>query len=360
MKVAFVIGDLRIYSPGGAEHHAYDLARELTARDVDVEFVLNQRNEDNRPIESWVKFVHVSKSRDISKACEEVNADIYYQISSDAFTGAVAVLAKRSGKLFVFRASSIDDCGLSMKGPLWSKRDWAVRFLIYLGITAADAIIVQSEQMRQELAIYFSDKAINVIPPGQQRRSPTYGIGTDGNPYVLWASNMREYKEPELVLSLAKSLPNVDFVMVGGGSLFSEIERLRMKWKLKNVTLTGEISDDDDMNRLYSEATLALDTSVSHGSSNVGHGIIRAWWYGLPVVTYGFDPGEIVCRRQFWFHVNSLEEASERIRLLVNDEKLRSEIGHRAYDYVSTNYRIEADADSHIAFFNELLACHSN
>ena len=111
---------------------------------------------------------------------------------------------------------------------------------------------------------------------------------------VLWVSNLRALKRPELALELARQLPEVKFTLAGGpmpgGETYYEDVRAAAA-RLPNVTMLGAVRYAET-GALFDRAKIFLNTSSIEGFPNT---FLQAWIRGVPVVSF-FDPDSLVQR----------------------------------------------------------------
>ena len=108
---------------------------------------------------------------------------------------------------------------------------------------------------------------------GVADRRPDLGIDAKET-VVMWLGRFTQVKRPDLVLEIAKALPNVTFVMAGGGELFESCKA----GAPKNVKLVGF----QDKNEMWKIADIGLCTSDSEG---MPLSLIEAQMAGVPVVS---------------------------------------------------------------------------
>jgi glycosyltransferase involved in cell wall biosynthesis len=99
-------------------------------------------------------------------------------------------------------------------------------------------------------------------------------------PIVLWMARMAPVKNPGLALEVARLLPEVNFLMAGGGDLFEETKANAPK----NVSLLGWI----DAAEVIPTADVFLSTSLNEG---VPYSLIEVQSCGIPIVAV--DSGAI-------------------------------------------------------------------
>ena len=92
-------------------------------------------------------------------------------------------------------------------------------------------------------------------------------------PVVLWMARMAPVKNPKLALEVAKLLPEVNFLMAGGGDLFEETKASASS----NVLMLGWV----DAAEIIPVADIFLSTSLNEG---VPYSLIEVQSYGIPIV----------------------------------------------------------------------------
>jgi glycosyltransferase involved in cell wall biosynthesis len=90
---------------------------------------------------------------------------------------------------------------------------------------------------------------------------------------VLWMARMAPVKNPSLALEVAKLLPEVNFLMAGGGDLFEETKARAPS----NVLMLGWV----DAAELIPSADVFLSTSLNEG---VPYSLIEVQSCGVPIV----------------------------------------------------------------------------
>jgi glycosyltransferase involved in cell wall biosynthesis len=153
---------------------------------------------------------------------------------------------------------------------------------------------------------------------------------------VLWVSNLRTLKRPELVLELARQLPQVRFTLAGGPMPGAETyyeDMMAAAAPLPNVTMLGPVRYSES-GALFDRAKIFLNTSSIEGFPNT---FLQAWIRGVPVVSF-FDPDSLVKRLQLGRVASTLDEMREGIRGLLAMEADRQLIGKRAREFATREY----------------------
>src|SRR5687767_1444185 len=237
-------------------------------------------------------------------AMREIDADLYYQSPAGAPTGITAWFCRRHGKRFITRIAS----DLAVIPGKQLIRFWRDRKIYEYGLRHADLIVAQGVQQRPLLKQTYGlksevlDMAVD-MPSGPQ---PAKDID------VLWVSNFRPVKRPEVVLDLARRLPNVKFVMAGGALPGAEdyFQSMRQGASvLPNVACPGAVPYAD-VGAYFSRAKIFLNTSQIEGFPNT---FLQAWVRGVPVVTF-FDPDSLIKQRQLGRTVADLDDMVKAIQ----------------------------------------------
>jgi glycosyltransferase involved in cell wall biosynthesis len=317
---------------GGAEVQQSTLARALSEAGFPVSMVCNDfgqadavrvhgvtvyktyRLDQGVPV---VRFLYPRLSTTWA-ALRRADADIYYTRSSSMLAGVVAAFCRRYGKRSVYAAASDIDF-LPGKQRLRFRRD---RWLYEYGLRHCDVIIVQNA-FQQESCFENYGRRATVIPSAY---APPRGATADENGSVLWAGTVRDYKQPELLLEMARRLPQHRFVMAGGagGNRAQDVRYFegvkREAQALRNVEFAGYIPYAG-IEAYFNRARVFVNTSRFEGFPNT---FLQAWARGVPTVSFvdtgsrrGFEPVYPVVR-------DVGEAVREISRLMLDDDHWRS------------------------------------
>ena len=278
-----------------------------------------------------LRFFHPRASK-LFSALMTADADVYYQSPAGAFTGITAWFCRLTGKRFIFRIASDSDCEKE-HGRL---RFWRDRRLYEYGLRHADLVAaqtrVQADMLRQNKRLEAPVINMLVEPP---RRSP---VKVEKDIDVLWLSNLRALKRPELVLEIARQLPQVKFTLAGGplpglrgGTYYEDVRAAASR--LPNVSMPGAVRYSDS-GAWFDRARLFLNTSTIEGFPNT---FLQAWLRGVPVVSF-FDPDGLIRRLQLGAVARSTDDMRESIRGLLESDVYRENIGQRAHEFASREF----------------------
>jgi glycosyltransferase involved in cell wall biosynthesis len=260
------------------------------------------------------------------------DADIYYQSPAGAYTGVVAWFCRMNGRKFIFRVASDSDCEKE-HGRLELWRD---RKLYDYGLKRADLVAVQTEVQAKMLRDNhdLDSKVVNMLVEAPRRG----GAPVEKDIDVLWLSNLRSLKRPEMVLELARQLPQVRFTLAGGPcphpwgyTYYDDVKAAAAR--LPNVSMPGGVRYTES-GEWFDRARVFLNTSSIEGFPNT---FLQAWIRGVPVVSF-FDPDGLIRRLQLGHVATSLDDMRESIRGLLEVDVYRENIGRRARDFVAREF----------------------
>ncbi len=287
-----------------------------------------------------LKFVHGPKLLELLR---DIEPDLIYQRVGCAYTGIAAYYAKRHGCKMVWHVAH--DRTL-MPFDRRISRDllfrYAERKMLEYGISHADHIVAQTEGQKELLETRFG-RAATVIP--NFHPAPREEIHKPRPIKVVWVANLKQWKRPELFVRLASELQvldDVEFLMVGepagfwGGQRNGDMEE-RMA-SLPNLRYLGARSQDE-VNALLATAHIFVNTSRYEGFANT---FIQAWMRKVPVVSLEVDPDQVVSREGVGlFADGDYEKMREQVRALVQDDRLRNEMGETAQRYALANHSVK-------------------
>ncbi len=140
---------------------------------------------------------------------------------------------------------------------------------------------------------------------------------------VLFVGALRPFKGPQLLLRAAKRFRAADFLIVGDGSMASELQAQARTEKLTNVQFAGSLKPAA-LREQYQQADIFLFPSRWEGSPKV---ILEAAACGLPVIARNDYQPETVVDGQTGFLGSSDDELLERLGELIASADLRCKMG---------------------------------
>jgi glycosyltransferase involved in cell wall biosynthesis len=284
-----------------------------------------------------IRFLH-PHSTSIVRAMHVAAADIYYQSLAGFNTGLTAWFCRRHDKRFVFRISSDAYC---VPGKQLT-RLYRDRKAYEYGVRRADLIIAQTEHQRQLLRAGFKleSELANLVAEPPASGAPAKDID------VLWVANFRAVKQPDLVIDLARRLPHLQFVVVGGGQEQYARRMRQAEQELSNLAVAGPVAYDA-VGAYFDRSRIFLNTSSLEGFPNT---FLQAWMRGVPVVSF-FDPDGLIARERLGCKVADLDAMTAALGGLAADSSRRNEMGERASRFAADNFSADAVAKRYLELF---------
>jgi glycosyltransferase involved in cell wall biosynthesis len=262
-------------------------------------------------------------------ALAAADAEVYYQSPSGSATGVTAWFCRQRGRRMVYRVASDANCVPGRQ----LIRLWRDRKLYEYGLRRADLVATQT---RAQSALLLEHYGVASTPVNMAVEPPREVAGTQRDIDVLWVSNLRSVKRPELVLELARRLPHIGFTIAGGplpGSQPYYNEVAAAAARLPNVTMLGAVPYQE-IGSLFARARVLLNTSTVEGFPNT---FLQAWVRGVPVVTF-FDPDQLIRQQHLGVAAGSLAEMSAALERVLADEAMRQALGARARRFTQAQF----------------------
>jgi glycosyltransferase involved in cell wall biosynthesis len=249
-------------------------------------------------------------------ALTRADADVYYISCAGFRVGLCALFARIHRRKIVFRIASDTDCEPTRL--LVDHNYWRERRLYEFGLRRVDAILAQSVKQQEALQRNYG---LNCrLAPMMVDQAQMNLAFEQRSVSVLWVSNLRELKRPDLLLELAARIPNLNVHMIGGAiadsvALYNEIRQKAQT--MQNVTFHGQIPYHD-VNEFFEGARVFVNTSDIEGFPN---SYLQAWVRGTPVVAF-FDPDNLIAREGLGRAVRSMDEMQTAVAELTADAEL--------------------------------------
>jgi glycosyltransferase involved in cell wall biosynthesis len=274
------------------------------------------------------------------RAMREVDADVYYQRSSAMWTGVIAAFCKLHGRGSIYAGASDRDFVVGEEQIKFARDRWIYR----RGLASVDAIVAQNRMQVETCRKFHGREAVLI----QSCYELPKNRSSEKRDRVLWVGTIHDQKRPELLLEMARRLPQRRFVMIGGPAAKGErfqagyYEGIRdQAAKLPNVEFTGFLPLAE-VEPWFDRARVLVSSSVYEGMPNV---FLQAWARGVPIVS-SVDVG-VPMNRLY----GDLDEAVRHIEKLFDDEREWSDASARALEY----FRATHSPDRVVRQYRELI-----
>lgn len=337
---------------GGAEIQQVEIAKELLKRGYNISFItysdnyfLGIKKIDNLSIypvypregynKRWLR-----KALTIYKKMKEIDADVYiHQAGSPGIVSIFSFLHKK--KMIKIIASDAD---VTFKRIRFQNIiiDWLSKIADWIDIKLANVVIAQNNfqqiilENKFHIKSYIIQNAFKIPLLKKQKEKPKF---------LLWIGTIREVKQPHILLQLASSLPEYNFIMIGGEGESKELFRkIKMETdRIPNVKFLGYVPHDA-VYEYYKKSLLLVNTSKMEGFPNI---FIEAWMFAVPIVSLHVDPDGIITKYKLGRLSNNVNNMIKDIRELCATEKIRNEYGLNARNYVEANHEISDAIDKY-------------
>ncbi|MDD5195684.1 MAG: glycosyltransferase family 4 protein [Candidatus Omnitrophica bacterium] len=283
------------------------------------------------------------------KALEAADADIYYIQGYNPLAFIVSIFCKVKKRKFVFAVASAYD--VDPGHFFYKSTKLCERYPYFYGIKNADAIITQIEDQKTQLENNFRLKSIKIPNPIPLENQ---SIASGNREYIIWAGKNTFWKQPGLVIELAKKLPETKILILGISPLAKEIAGAPLN-SLKdcpNIVCLGFVPYPKQLH-YFEKASLLVHTSLFEGFPNV---FLEAWSSGTPVVSLHFDPDECICRKKLGFHSRTFDNMVSQVKLLLANNELRREMGLNGRRYVEENHDLNIIINKYTSLLDSLYA----
>ena len=346
-------GNLDIPVVGGAELQQSFLAPALVQRGYKVSMITLDSGQEDRTVVKGVtvhklykpdegipvvRFVYPRLTR-TWQVLKEVNADVYYQRTAAALTGFLAAFCRRHGKRSIYNGASDVDF-LPGKQDITFARD---RWLFEYGLRHADRIFVQNPRQHEYLSQHYGRTDGVLVPncyhgPADAKADP--------NGYVLWVATVRQQKQPELLLEMARRMPLYRFVMVGGHDIGWNGEEFERRIReaaatLPNVEYRG-FRPYLEADRIFDGARVLLNTSKYEGFPNT---FLQAWARGVPTVAFTDIRSRGADGQPVYDIAADLDQASAMVDRLMRDDAYWARSSRRVHEQYLAHHSMDAVVD---------------
>jgi glycosyltransferase involved in cell wall biosynthesis len=134
-----------------------------------------------------------------------------------------------------------------------------------------------------------SDQRVHIIPNGINVSLPIPSIKKN---FVTFVGRLESVKQPELIINLALRRRDINFRIVGEGSLKSKLLKIIESKKISNVFVTSS----SNMDEIYTSSSLIILPSVSEGMSNV---LLESISYNLPILCSDLNVNKVIFQDKY-------------------------------------------------------------
>jgi glycosyltransferase involved in cell wall biosynthesis len=283
---------------------------------------------------------------DVIKQLWRLEPDIVFVQAAGEQVAAAALYARLAGKRFVFAGASDPDFA---RGPLPGMPPQHT-FMYRQGLRAAHAVIAQNMVQMQMLKAHFGIHG-ELIQNGYDEEGPQPGMPSG---HVLWAATVKPLKRPDLFVELARRLPHLRFVMVGGAGMTPDAQAYlrgihQSARRLPNLTVVGHVPYDQ-VAQWFDGAAVCVNTSDYEGFPNT---FMQAWLRGTPTVSFVRPEsapgvtGTLACQ--------GLQDMADHIQHLCTDASAWARASRACSEHFQTYHTLDRAVQRYQAVFANVL-----
>jgi len=339
---------------GGAGFQLLEIARVLRERGYDVSFVVGDYGQPfHERIEGFDVFRanRVAYDRSVIrgfknlwrlfKAMRAARSQQYVLRSTRYLSFFVMFFARLLGAKYTFMVANLPHCTREELEGL----PWVFRKLYLMSLKSADRITVQSREQQVLFEESFGIRP-HIVHNGiivSDWDGPPSQVPFD----ICWVASFKIQKRADVLVEMAKSLPDRKFLVAGGpGPDRSYSEDLMNQLRaLPNVVYRGFVKPDE-VGAIYRQARAFLNTSDWEGFPN---GFLYAWSCGLPVCALKINPDGAVTDNDLGLVVDDVADLAGRMEQLLGDPAAYEAMAGRCYRYVQANHSLDRTVDEFLS-----------
>jgi glycosyltransferase involved in cell wall biosynthesis len=343
---------------GGSELKSVLIGKELASRGYNINFITYKEKIEKKMISGisiietfppHSNFSMFKRELIIWKSVKNAKADIYFQASG--LSGSIPFFCILHRKKYIKWIASNSDL---MLDRIYDKYSLLKKIIAYFGIKLASIIIVQNKIQKEMVEKKFKKKCILIKNPTIIANDTLKNMKKKKT--VLWVGTIRNVKQPDIFLKIAKEFPDFKFIMIGGEYLHNDLKEKekeifekikRESTTISNLEFLGFVPHHN-IQKYYEEALILVNTSQMEGFPNT---FLEAWVNCTPVVSLNIDPDEVIYNEKLGFHSKTYKQMITDINTLLHNDNLRNEMGLNAKKYTEKNHNIKKIADQ----FEELI-----
>jgi len=291
---------------------------------------------------------------------KSVNSDVYCCMGVSERTAAVFEAAKQEDRrTMLFVVSDADVDGRYASRPEFINQHGDAGSRCADAIRNADVIACQTEVQQERLTRYFGRDSLQFPNPfdhddWMRKASRETSLPPAVPPlFALWIGRSdRHHKRPEMLLQVARTCPDVRFVMVM--NTHDELVAADVRSQCPSNVVIIERIPFDEMPQYFARARLFISTGSSEfeGFPNV---FLQAGAAGVPVVSLEVDPEFIVQHETGVVCYGDLEKLAAVVNDLWSDTKESRRIGQNGRSYVTTYHSVEETRKRLVSILETLL-----
>jgi glycosyltransferase involved in cell wall biosynthesis len=287
--------------------------------------------------------------------------DIFMNVANHYFLFSLMIPAKLCKAKLLARISGVPIQGRSRKSLVGLLRYKAGLLIERFSLEGIDLVHALSNKLKNiYIARGINPAKIVVVSQGcnTSKFSPRKTYKNQKKKRILYVGRLDANKRVKDIINafalIHKKYNDCELVIAGMGEILDELYGLCSELEIGDCTRFLQYVNHDELPSLYNKSDILILVSHSEGLPNV---VLEAQACSLPVV--GTDAGElpILLERNRGILLNSVSPRAiaEAVINLLENEKMRKEMGRRAREYVVGEHSFEAVKHKYIDMFNSVI-----
>ena len=371
MKIAFVSAGTVIYDDfknetqlGGTEHQILGLCRELVKRGHEVHLLRRWYGGSDKEQIDGINIININSPDLPDSVVEKILTKIIYSgLAANRIKVIRPDVLNMTGKSSSFGLCKLEipkiHAALFNLGGIRSER-FSLRSILEKKfelriLKHADVIVVRNNDSKS----YLEGRGIRAafIPVGvdADKYSPKYS----GGKYILYGGRLAPEKGLHLLIKAYSMLhrrrqTKFRLVICGSGPLESELRDLSSSCGIQDrVTFIPWLSNPEFINKVADSAIFVMPSMYE----GMPVAMLEAMASGKPVIASDVPgPQDIITHGKdgYLFEKGNISQLQKFLELLIENAKLREELGKNARGTVEKKYTFEKIADMYLQLYEEI------
>ena len=261
---------------------------------------------------------------------KKINADVFIHRARGIDTWVVSLFCRFNKKKFIFMTANLPDVDKSFR-----RKKYLAGWLYEMGLKKADVVIAQNEDHKKLLKINYGKEAVVI--------KNSFNIaGKNGDiqrRFILWVSNSRSQKRPEIFLKLAKDFPDENFVMIMPKSDIRLWKRIYSQISLiENLEFIEKVPFDK-IDKYFNEDKVFVNTSLYEGFPNT---FIQAAMCGTPIISLLVNPDNFIDNYKCGYAAEgNYDKMKKQLNEILHNREIWEKFSENEILYVRENHDIE-------------------
>jgi glycosyltransferase involved in cell wall biosynthesis len=261
---------------------------------------------------------------------KKINADVFIHRARGIDTWVVSLFCRFNKKNFIFMTANLPDVDKSFR-----RKKYLAGWLYEMGLKKADVVIAQNEDHNKLLKINYGKEAVVI----KNSFNIAEKNGDIQRKFILWVSNSRSQKRPEIFLKLAKDFPDENFVMIMPKSDIRLWKRIYSQISLiENLEFIEKVPFNK-IDKYFNEAKVFVNTSLYEGFPNT---FIQAAMYGTPIISLLVNPDNFIDNYKCGYAAEgNYDKMKKQLNEILHNREIWEKFSENEILYVRENHDIE-------------------